>query len=460
MSLKRGVQLLLLVIVLILLAVFVRQADEYTSTDAYCNSCHAHPHAHSSWLESVHHNDSARVFVSCVQCHLPPKGHGYYQEKARSGVRDIYSYWFKDSTDWDWKQKSMPEQARHHTFELSCMKCHPKLFPTKLSANGEQAHLHYQLHQKELHCINCHIDVGHAGQQPHGQNPDFFGQSTGKKDTIYKTAAVRTRFANFTETIPGSSVAFEMVAVKGGSFEMGEEKINVTLDSFYIGQLEVSWDEYLLFLQQTESEGRMPTDATETDAITGATPPWGNPDQGWGMGQRPAITMTHHAATVYCQWLSKLTGKHYRLPTEAEWEYAARGGQHNQLGFTTDNMPDYVIYKANAHGKTAKPQRVKENPLGLKNMLGNVKEFCMDTYHPQSYLKDEQPLVNPLYEEEEKEHVVRGGSFKSTASELSPYLRDHTQHDAWLKTDPQIPKSIWWYSDCNDVGFRVVCIKE
>lgn len=74
-------------------------------------------------------------------------------------------------------------------------------------------------------------------------------------------------------------------------------------------------------------------------------------------------------------------------------------------------------------------------------MLGNVKEFCSDEIN-----------ING-----KTEHVIMGGSFNSKAEDL-PYNKiDHTQHEAWMITDPQIPKSIWWYSDCTDVGFRVVC---
>lgn len=457
MSIRKGVQLLLLIFVLILLGVLFRKADQYTSTDTYCNSCHVHPHAHTSWLESMHHNDSAGVHVGCVACHLPPKGNGFYKEKIRSGVRDLYSYWFKDSTELDWQLKSLPENARHHTFELSCIECHPKLFPANLSANGEQAHLHYLHNTDELHCINCHIDAGHGAKLPHGHNLSFLKKHSSKKDTIFPSATTVTGFHDFTETIPGSNVAFDLIAVKGSTFVMGEkDTVSVSLASFYMGKLEVTWDEYLVFLQQTESEGRN-QNTLETDAITGATPPWGNPDQGWGMGQRPAITMTHHAATVYCEWLSQVTGKFYRLPSEAEWEYAAQGGHHQSSGFSMEEMDDFVIYKNNAHGKTGLPQQVKPNILGIKNLLGNVREFCQDTYHPVSYLNDPGPIPNPVFQASDKGYVIRGGSFKSNKTQISPLNRDYTRHDEWLKTDPQIPKSIWWYSDCNDVGFRVVC---
>ncbi|NLO00961.1 MAG: SUMF1/EgtB/PvdO family nonheme iron enzyme, partial [Bacteroidales bacterium] len=97
-------------------------------------------------------------------------------------------------------------------------------------------------------------------------------------------------------------------------------------------------------------------------------------------------------------------------------------------------------------------------PFGLKNMLGNVAEFCLDYYDPQVYSKYPQGVVkNPRGPREGLEHVVRGGSFKNSAKDLRVAKRDFTMTRDWLVTDPQIPKSIWWYSDCNHVGFRVVC---
>ena len=205
------------------------------------------------------------------------------------------------------------------------------------------------------------------------------------------------------------------------------------------------------------------------------TPPCGAPDQGWGKGSRPAITMSWHAANVYCQWLSQVTGKKYRLPTEAEWEYACRGGTETPYFFEgspkkfssegflrkiirpdTSLIASFVVYSGNSSSKTEEPSFVKENPFGLKNMLGNVAEFCLDYYSADFYSTDTIG-VNPRGPARGQEHVVRGGSFKSDAKDLRSAARDFTKTKAWLITDPQIPKSIWWYSDVIDVGFRVVC---
>jgi formylglycine-generating enzyme len=90
-------------------------------------------------------------------------------------------------------------------------------------------------------------------------------------------------------------------------------------------------------------------------------------------------------------------------------------------------------------------------------MSGNVWEFCLDYYAPDTYAKDSVMAVNPRGPVKGAEHVIRGGSFKSDARDVRSASRDYTRTRAWLVTDPQMPKSIWWYSDVIDVGFRVVC---
>jgi formylglycine-generating enzyme required for sulfatase activity len=187
--------------------------------------------------------------------------------------------------------------------------------------------------------------------------------------------------------------------------------------------------------------------------------------------------MTHHAAVQYTRWLSRVTGKSYRLPTEAEWEYAARGGTETPyffrsdprelterrvwnrlLGRDTEVLDAHVIHAGNSGGRTRPPESVEANPFGLVNMLGNVREFCLDWYAPDSYQSPPAggPVVDPTGPATGTEHVIRGGSFRSDPADLRAAARDHTRRDACLITDPQIPKSQWWYSDCWDIGFRVV----
>ena len=107
--------------------------------------------------------------------------------------------------------------------------------------------------------------------------------------------------------------------------------------------------------------------------------------------------------------------------------------------------------------KTQKPDAVKPNPFGLKNILGNVSEFCADWYSLDAYSTLSDGVKDPKGPSAGTEHVIRGGSFKSEATDVRCAARDFTNDEAWMRTDPQIPKSIWWYSDCNMVGFRVVC---
>ncbi len=471
-----------------------------TSTNEYCVSCHIHPAADIAWKQSVHYDTRSGFRTACVDCHLPPKGHGYLWAKGTTGIRDLWSKWTKDSASFNWEERRRLEVARTYVYESSCIKCHPNLFPAKLTKDGENAHLYYTQSKKteELHCINCHLNAGHfIKDYTHGSNATFGAASSAAKE-IYKEPAKVTEFKNYTERIPNSPIAFSMVAIPGGAFKMGSpegeafRKANegpvrdVELSPFFMAEVEVTWDEYLAFYVQTAAEGR--TTDTEglrkklesknaTDAISGATPPYGQPDQGWGMGQRPAISFSYHAAQTYCKWLSQVTGKTYRLPTEAEWEYAARAGSATPYFFQGDPkkfektglraklskndttfINRYIIYKGNSNSKTQTPDRVKPNPFGLKNMAGNVAEFCADWYKEDAYALYPSGVVkDPKGPETGEEHVIRGGSYLSTAGLLRSASRDQTRTEAWLRTDPQMPKSIWWYSDCFNVGFRVVC---
>jgi formylglycine-generating enzyme required for sulfatase activity/nitrate/TMAO reductase-like tetraheme cytochrome c subunit len=463
----------------------------YTSSDKYCVSCHIHPEADQSWKLSAHYNNRTGHIVHCVECHLPPEGHGYIPAKVKHGLKDAYGFYFKDSAKINWQEKKLLENAKGFVYESSCLKCHQNLFPVKLSVDGSNAHLFYTTSKEPLSCINCHLNVGHFDKNALHAHNTGFGVNVTVDQANYTEPARVEKFENFNEKIPGSNVSFDMVAIPGGKFTMGSpdnEPLRkadegplrkVTLSKFWIAKNEVTWDEYMAFFRATGSQGRTEGQVVtrkNVDAISGATPPWGAPDQGWGKASRPAITMSWHAASVYCQWLSKVTGKKYRLPTEAEWEYACRAGTEtpyffpgNPKNFTSSGFlkkifgPDTaviasrVVYKVNSLSKTKEPRSVKSNPFGLKNMSGNVAEFCLDFYSPDTYKKDSTEVINPRGPVSGQEHVIRGGSFKSDASDVRSAARDFTKTKAWLVTDPQMPKSIWWYSDVIDVGFRVVC---
>jgi sulfatase modifying factor 1 len=454
-----------------------KKVKDLTSTDDFCMSCHVHTLADQSWKQSPHSYNHSGVVVHCVDCHLPPEGEGYWPAKAKTGAKDVYGKLFKDTDAIDWENKSRPENAVKFTYEVSCKHCHQNLFPKDLSKNGEDSHLHYQQEDDKMHCINCHIDVGHYDEnRKHAKNVGFAASVLEGSVEKFTEPAKVDKFEDFVEQIPGSTVSFEMIAVKGGDFQMGSKEdekyrdenepvTDAVVEDFWMGKIEVTWDEYLAFFKETESEGRKEASKSEknvkVDGVTGPTPPWGAPDQGWGKGQMPAITMSHHAAETYCEWLSLVTGKKYRLPTEAEWEYAARGGTSGAyffegepkdfekkgfigslFGKESTQIDSFVVYANNSGNRSGDPSKVQENPFGLKNMLGNVGEFCSDV------------------SDDGIEHVVRGGSFKDDAYGVRCAKREYTKTDEWLVTDPQMPKSIWWYSDCIHVGFRVVCEKN
>ncbi|MCD7936814.1 MAG: SUMF1/EgtB/PvdO family nonheme iron enzyme [Tannerellaceae bacterium] len=477
------------------------QTSVYFSTDESCMICHVHPHAEESWRLSVHMNNKSGTRTHCVACHLPPQTDtwNHYTAKARLGMKDVWGYLFKDSASYDWETKSQLEHAVKYIPNASCIECHHNLFPEGITQDGIVAHIYYEDNVKklDLQCISCHLDVGHY-------NPNYshakmvgipgMGHTTDTDREVFTEATPVTTFTDYVEQIPGTPVSFKMVAVPGGVFRMGSTSKepfhqpyeapvrNVTVSPFFMAEVEVTWDQYWAFYGNTMSEGRTSPDEVyarnanpEVDGVSGPTPPFGFPDQGWGGGDRPAITMTHYAAETFCQWLSLKTGKKYRLPTEAEWEYAARGGtetpyffegspkKYSKEGFwrklvgpSTEVISDYAIYAGNSRNRTQEPSAVEANPFGLKNMLGNVMEYCADKYDPEAYSKTPEDVTNPIVTTG-TEWVVRGGNYTSDASELRSAARGSTQHDAWLKTDPQQPKSIWWYSDIRGIGFRVVC---
>ena len=123
------------------------------------------------------------------------------------------------------------------------------------------------------------------------------------------------------------------------------------------------------------------------------------------------------------------------------------------FGADTSIINSYVIYELNSKSRTKRPDSVKPNAFGLVHMLGNVREFCSDFYTDKTYAgyTSGEMIIDPQGPDEGKANVIRGGSYRSDAAYLRAATRDHTRFDSWMLTDPQIPKSKWWFSDCNDI---------
>lgn len=274
--------------------------------------------------------------------------------------------------------------------------------------------------------------------------------------------------APYTETIPGTTVSFEMVGIPGGTFTMGSPageagrkadegpQVEVTLKPFWMGKTEVTWDEFdqFAFVGNTGARtGDAGTDAL-ADAESKPSRAYGDEAKGYGKGKMPALAMTHHAAMQYCRWLSEKTGKAYRLPTEAEWEYAARAGAKDA---TPADLDAQAWHSGNAEETPHKVGLKKPNAFGLHDMLGNVAEWTLDMYSEGRYAewgaKVSQPVTLPT--DKRYPHATRGGSFIEGPARLR-YAARQPSHEDWSQRDPQVPQSIWWHTDADHVGFRVV----
>lgn len=282
----------------------------------------------------------------------------------------------------------------------------------------------------------------------------------------------------YKQAIPGTEVSFEMVAIPGGEFLLGSPEseakrnpdegpqVKVKIEPFWMGKYEVTWNEYDIWsfnldIQRRKTLNLQPTALDpKADAVTRPTKPYTDMTFGMGHDGYPAICMTQHAAKTYCEWLSEKTGQYYRLPTEAEWEYACRAGSKTAYFFGDDpaKLDEYAWHFGNSDEKYHPIGKKKPNPWGLYDIHGNVSELCLDQYDENRYaniLKQgmgASPLlaVTKLYPT-----VARGGSWDDDAEQLRSAARISSTPD-WKQQDPQIPKSIWYFTDALQVGFRIV----
>jgi formylglycine-generating enzyme required for sulfatase activity len=280
---------------------------------------------------------------------------------------------------------------------------------------------------------------------------------------------------NYVEPIPGSDVKFEMVAIPGGTFVMGSPPTEkgrkpdegpqhpVELKPFWMGKCEVTWDEFDVYWRERpgQKEDQEPENPKNADAVTRPTPPYADETFEHGREGHPVLGITHHTAMQYCRWLSLKTGRVYRLPTEAEWEYAARAGTKTAYFFGDDpaKLGDYAWYAENAEDKTHEVGKKKPNAWGLYDMYGNVAEWCVDHYKKDYYASfpANRPTLQPVLLPTERRfsHVARGGTWADDASRCRSAARRGSD-PTWIKLDPQRPQSIWWLTSADFVGFRVV----
>jgi formylglycine-generating enzyme len=291
----------------------------------------------------------------------------------------------------------------------------------------------------------------------------------------------------YTATIPGTEAQYEMVPIAGGKFKMGSPasekgrkpaegpQFEVDIEPFWIGKFELTWAEYREFMKMTDVfkgfEGMKPalrpvTKDNEADAVTAPSNLY-DPTFTFRNGQKPrlpAVTMSQFAAKQYTKWLSGLTGDFYRLPTEAEWEYACRAGTTTAYSFGDDpaELGKYAWFFDNANETTHEVGQKQPNPWGLYDIYGNASEWVLDEYLPAGYKKFGGRSTNwkdaIVWPTKLFPRVLRGGSWDADAADCRSAARRQSNDHEWREIDPNSPKSPWWFTEPEalGVGFRVI----
>ncbi|MEP7277638.1 MAG: SUMF1/EgtB/PvdO family nonheme iron enzyme [Bacteroidota bacterium] len=274
-------------------------------------------------------------------------------------------------------------------------------------------------------------------------------------------------FRTYEQTVPGANLQFKMIAIPAGHFIMGSSYLeknrsgdegpqkNVYLSPFWIDEFEVSRDEFDVFYKDEATPQN-----SMVDAVT--RPSQQYIDFSLGMGKEggfPVNSLSQFAALMYCRWLYNKTGIFYRLPTEAEWEYACRAGTTTTYYFGDDTaqLRNYAWYAANSGDKFQRSGQKRPNAWGLYDMLGNVSEWTLDHYDEKALAKLPVAARDPFAAVVTSRYpkVLKGGGYADEANTLRTAKR--TKSDpSWNQRDPQIPKSRWWLTEAPSVGFRIV----
>ncbi|MEP6756910.1 MAG: formylglycine-generating enzyme family protein [Chthonomonadales bacterium] len=278
-------------------------------------------------------------------------------------------------------------------------------------------------------------------------SPSAQAQSAVKKKVVpYKpkvtpkpVPVAQVTLKTITQIVPGSAAKIEMVLVPAGSVVItsadGKTKKTVDLKPYWIAKTETPWEVFDAFTISGPPSPAYDQTPFAPDAIARPSKSYIPPDMGWGHFGYPVIHESFLNASMFCRWLANKTGKKFRLPTEAEWEYACRCGKAAGTPMLAADIAKNAWTAGNSDRQTHPVGKKLPNSWGLFDMLGNVGEWVTDL--------NDKPCI-------------AGGAFSDKTATVNPSLRAYMTRD-WQETDPQIPKSRWWLSDAHFAGFRVIC---
>lgn len=334
----------------------------------------------------------------------------------------------------------------------------------------------------------------------HGEAPSKVGISAEKPTSGPFVETDHGFMVPYEQTIPGAGVKFKMTPIPGGVVTLGPRgdaseaepnsqspPVQVKIPPYWMATTEVTWAQYKPFMALNSTFGELAylrgllydgspklekalasrtalkaaIDATPTtvDGITAPTALY-DPSTTYYSGEDPnlpAVTMTAYAARQYTKWLSVLTGEPYRLPSEAEWEHAARAGADGDA--PAGDLDAAAWYEANSDYVAHPVGEKTANAFGLHDMIGNAAEWVLDVPHKSTAsngpLTWRQAIGKP---EQQFPRIAKGGFYESEPADATFAARLLSVDEDWKASDPNIPLSPWWFTDdpSMGIGFRLV----
>jgi hypothetical protein len=221
----------------------------------------------------------------------------------------------------------------------------------------------------------------------------------------------------FVERVAGTAVTVDLMRIPG----------NEGVKPFYAARTEVPWELFDAFIYGLDAKAGQST--PEADAVTRPTKPYVSVDRGFGHQGWPAISMSSKGAVQFCEWLSRKTGRTYRLPTIAEWKCMAKAS-----GVTAESMARHAWTDADADVRTHRCGEKPADAAGLVDLWGNAAEWCIA---------------------EGGGFCILGGSYRDERIDPAA-MKPVPETPSWNDSDPQFPKSVWWLVDGPFIGMRVV----